>query len=100
MLLAHDSSRPPQRQRLVAFWHSVAPLVRRTCYILWSAGVVFFVLGYLGDEYGWWDSRPFAANVVSSATTGLFAVPIALIFLQKLSAHQAELSEQASVAKH
>src|SRR6476660_1000580 len=69
---------PPQRQRLVAFWHSVAPLVRRTCYILWSAGVVFFVLGYLGDEYGCWDSRPFATNVVSSAATGLFAVPIAL----------------------
>src|SRR5687768_17227769 len=75
------------------FWRSVSPLVRRVCYVLWSLGVIFLAFGYIGDREGWWFNRPFATNVVSSATTALFGIPIALVFIQQLQAHQEGLLE-------
>ena len=69
---------------IARFWTSVSPVVRRTCYVLWCLGTALLFLGVIGDIQKWWTERPFVTNVVSSATTALFGIPIALIFLQRL----------------
>jgi hypothetical protein len=79
------------------FWKSVAPILRTTAYVSWSLGIVALVLGWWGDLQGLWDDKPFATNVVSSVTTALFGIPIALIFLQYLAAHQARLATERTV---
>lgn len=55
------------------------------------------MLGVVGDSNGFWDSRAFLTNVVSSAATAAFGIPFALIFFQALTAEQAQLIQERRV---
>jgi hypothetical protein len=62
-------------------------------------GVCGVVVGVFGDKHGWWDSRSFLTNLLSSLTGLFFGVPFALMVLTRLSGAQADLIEQRAVRR-
>jgi hypothetical protein len=47
-------------------------------------GLISIGLGLLGDETGFWSTRPFATNLLTSLTAFFFAVPVAVLVLQNV----------------
>jgi hypothetical protein len=56
-------------------------------------------LGVWGDTTDWWDDVPFLTNLASSLTGAMFAIPLALVILGYLSAHQAEWAEARAASQ-
>ncbi len=52
---------------------------------MWGLGPLLVALGALGDQYGWWDSRPFLTNLISGLTGAMFGIPVALLLLPGLT---------------
>ena len=79
-------------------WVGTAPLIRILSLLLWVFGLTLLTVGIVGDMNRWWDNRPFVTNVVSSATTAAFGLPVALIVIQRLVSYQQriELISEAS----
>jgi hypothetical protein len=84
---------------LLTAWRASTREVRILCVVLWSAGVVTLAAGAWGDTHGWWDSYGFLSNVASSATSGLFGVPFALVFFQHITLWQGDIRERREVSR-
>jgi hypothetical protein len=82
------------RGRLGAWWFSYSAGQRTLAVGLWIASAGLSIFGLYGDERGWWVTRPFATNLVSSAAGACFGVPIAIFVLQTLASRQSDLSER------
>jgi hypothetical protein len=82
---------------LLTAWREATPGVRTLCLVLWCAGAVSLAAGAWGDTHGWWDRLGFLSNVASSATSGLFGVPLALVVLQHITVQQADNRERREV---
>jgi ABC-type xylose transport system permease subunit len=53
--------------------------VKRASLGLVAAGVALLVVGILGDSQGWWQSRPFLTNIVSTLAGACFGLPVLLL---------------------
>lgn len=84
---------------LVGAWRETGPGVRVLCLALWAAGAVTLVAGVWGDATGWWQDRGYLANLVSSATSGLFGVPVALVVIQHITTRRADEREAREVQR-
>lgn len=84
---------------LVSAWAELPASTRATCLILPPCGLALSFLGIVGDLQGWWEGFGFAANLLSSLTGLMFAVPFALVVLGRLAEHQDDVAEQRRVAR-
>jgi hypothetical protein len=62
-------------------------------------GVVLFALSAWGDRVGFWSNKPFLTNMMSALIGATFAVPFALVVLQRLSFNQAAQFERLTVRR-
>jgi hypothetical protein len=85
--------------RLRRFWHSFSWPLRQAALLLWTLGCSLLMLGWQGDRAGWWATRPFATNLVSSLASACFGIPVALLVLQRLSATQADVIERHAAGR-
>lgn len=73
---------------LHTWWRETPALVRNWTAAMLPTGITLFILGLIGDQNGFWENRSFLTNLASSLTALMFAVPLALIFLGRLTAAQ------------
>lgn len=71
------------------YWRNTPRLVRVWTIALVPLGVLLLGVGVLGDEYGYWEGKSFLTNLVSSFTSLMFGVPVALHVLSHLADAQA-----------
>ncbi|MGW3887593.1 hypothetical protein ACWD69_02800 [Micromonospora chokoriensis] len=76
----------PRQSRFPISWRATSPTVRFVALVSWAVGAVVLASGWLGDQEGFWDDRPFLTNVASSLATAALGLPIALIVIQQLVA--------------
>ncbi|MGW3786008.1 hypothetical protein ACWD5Z_15550 [Micromonospora chokoriensis] len=76
----------PRQSRFPISWRATSPTVRLVALVSWAVGAVVLASGWLGDQEGFWDDRPFLTNVASSLATAALGLPIALIVIQQLVA--------------
>ncbi|MGW3754606.1 hypothetical protein ACWD7C_38310 [Streptomyces sp. NPDC005134] len=81
------------------WWFATAAPVRKVTYICLPMGLLLLGAGIYGDGQGWWDDRGFLTNVVSSFTSLLFGVPLALLAIAHLSTAQAEAVERRAAQR-
>jgi len=75
---------------LVASWRDAGRRLQHIFLAFLFCGTSLAILGLLGDNEGWWDSRPFLINFVSSSAAACFGIPFALLVFRYLQlAHQA-----------
>ncbi len=71
-------------------WHDTSPALKRFSFWSLSLGVALTVICVAVDIEGHWDRLPFLTSLMSGITGALFGLPVGLIILSRLSAHQAE----------
>ncbi|TDD98099.1 hypothetical protein [Actinomadura rubrisoli] len=86
-------------KRLKSFWSNLDSLMKVTWVTLWIIGAILVFLGLWGDNTGFWEGKSFSTNLISSMTGAAFGIPLALIFLQGLTARQTELLEMHSAKR-
>jgi hypothetical protein len=89
---------PRWLRRLALAWDYTPTWLRWLSLMMWLAGLVLVVLGSIGDSHGFWSSRPFQTNLVSSFTGALFGIPFVLVILQQITNAQAD-RQQARAAQ-
>jgi hypothetical protein len=62
--------------------------------ILWPVAAGLTWLGIVGDQHGWWTSRPFLLNLYSATVGACFGIPIALVVLGELAGRQRSYSDR------
>ncbi|MFG6197776.1 hypothetical protein [Nonomuraea sp. JJY05] len=75
-------------------WRSTDRSLRRATLGMWVLGLASTILGFLGDGTGFWATRPFATNLLTSLTAFFFAVPVALLVLQNVQQRIAGRAER------
>lgn len=75
-------------------WRSTDRLLRRASLGMWATALIWTALGVLGDATGFWSTRPFATNLLTSLTAFFFAVPVALLILQNVQQRIAGRAER------
>lgn len=50
-----------------------------------ALGIALVGVGLLGDSKGWWQSRPFLTNVLSTIGGACFGLPVALVVLRRVA---------------
>ena len=78
-------------------WRKTPYIIRALGTISFSLGLVLALLGLLGDLLNLWSRFPFLTNLASSVTGALFGIPLAVVFLQRLSALQSDSFERIAV---
>ncbi|WP_423463843.1 hypothetical protein ACO229_03965 [Promicromonospora sp. MS192] len=89
----------PGGRPLASAWAELPTSTRAVCLTLPPAGAALSIVGLAGDLRGWWDGLGFAANLLSSLTGLLFAVPFALVVVGRLAEHQDDVAERRRVAR-
>jgi hypothetical protein len=80
-------------------WRSISRPLRLLVLVCFPLGLLLAIFGLLGDIFAWWSDFPFSTNLASSLTGALFGIPLALAFLQRLSAMQNDLSDRDSTRR-
>ncbi|TQK49797.1 hypothetical protein FBY35_0065 [Streptomyces sp. SLBN-118] len=92
----HRMADLPQRGAVGRFWASTDSRVRRlTCFCL-PLGFFLIGVGWYGDQHCWWNNRAFLTNLLSSFTSLMFGVPLALVVLSRITSGQAEALARAA----
>lgn len=78
-------------------WRKTPYIIRALGIISFSLGSILALLGLLGDLLNLWSKFPFLTNLASSVTGALFGIPLALVFLQRLSTLQSDSFERNAV---
>lgn len=84
---------------LASVWEELPASTKVTCLILPPCGIALSFLGVVGDLRGWWEGLGFTANLLSSLTGLMFAVPFALVVVGRLAEHQDDVVEQRRVIR-
>ncbi|WP_253868274.1 hypothetical protein [Promicromonospora umidemergens] len=84
---------------LASVWEELPASTKVTCLTLPPCGIALSFLGVVGDLRGWWEGFGFAANLLSSLTGLMFAVPFALVVVGRLAEHQDDVVEQRRVTR-
>lgn len=90
---------PDRSTGLASVWEELPASTKATCLTLPPCGIALSTLGVVGDLRGWWEDFGFAANLLSSLTGLMFAVPFALVVVGRLAEHQDDLAEQRRVTR-
>ncbi|MFJ6778401.1 hypothetical protein [Streptomyces yangpuensis] len=56
--------------------------------------MIFLILGVVGDFLKWWENLSFTVNILSSFTGFMFAIPLALLVVSRLSEAHALLADR------
>jgi hypothetical protein len=62
-------------------------------------GLLLIILGVAGDVRGWWEGFGFLTNLISSLTGLMFAVPFALVVLNRIGESHAEMAERRAAKR-
>lgn len=81
-----------------ARWRDLPPIVRRLCWILPPLGIILASVGIVGDIRGWWGEFGFLTNLFSSTVSLMFALPFALVVVDRLSALNGQVAAVRDVA--
>jgi hypothetical protein len=87
------------RSWLAQVWQETGSALRIALVTLPAAGVMLFILSVWGDKAGFWQDKPFLTNMASAVIGALFAVPFAVVILQRLSIDQASRIEKVTVRR-
>ncbi len=65
-----------------------------------AIGIVLVGVGILGDAWGWWQSRPFLTNILSTMVGACFGLPLAIVVLRRvIELRDQEAGQQRDVAE-
>lgn len=67
--------------------------------VLPAGFVVLLGLGLYGDNKGFWTTRPYATNILTTATGACLGIPLAVGIIQRLTAAQEESSQYRVTAR-
>jgi hypothetical protein len=71
-------------------WKEASPRMRGASKAMWAAGFAISAIGIFGDTRNWWADLQFVINLLSSLASGLFSLPVALIYLQHANEAEAK----------
>lgn len=88
-----------RRSGVAQAWRETSRKLRVTLVASPLLGVVVFTLSAWGDRVGFWSNKPFLTNMISALIGATFAVPFALVVLQRLSFNQTAQFERLAVRR-
>jgi hypothetical protein len=88
-----------RRSGVAQAWRETSRTLRVTLVASPLLGFILFVLSAWGDRAGFWSNKPFLTNMMSALIGATFAVPFALVVLQRLSFNQAAQFERLAVRR-
>ncbi|WP_405808172.1 hypothetical protein OG729_25105 [Streptomyces sp. NBC_00210] len=86
-------------QSLRDIWAETPPLTKLVCKVSIPVGMTLAAVGVVGDFCQWWDGLSFITNLLSSVTGLAFAVPFALLILDRLAEPHAIAAERRSAIR-
>ncbi|MCX4581995.1 hypothetical protein [Streptomyces sp. NBC_01481] len=87
-------------QSLRDIWTETPPLTKLVCKVSIPLGMTLMAVGVVGDIFfKWWDGLSFITNLLSSVTGLAFAVPFALLILDRLAEPHAIAAERRSAIR-
>jgi hypothetical protein len=75
-------------------WQDTGASLKKVWIALWGTGIIFLGLGWLGDSVSFWVNKPFLTNVLSALTGAAFGIPLALVFLQRITARETDAAQK------
>src|SRR5690349_19203318 len=75
-------------------WRTAPPVLRRFAYWMWGLGLLAVILAIIADMQDRWGGLQFVTNILAELTCGLFALPLALVIITRLTDYQVKELER------
>jgi hypothetical protein len=83
---------------ITSAWRTAPPVLRRLTYWMWGLGLLAVALAITADMQDRWGGLQFVTNILAELTCGLFALPLALVIITRLTDYQVKELERSRLA--
>jgi hypothetical protein len=77
---------------LTTSWRGAPPMLRRLAVWLWTVAALGAAASITVDVENWWGTLSFTTNLLSELIAAMFALPIALLVVNRLADYQEEMA--------